>query len=118
LILDQTQRNLQPSMPKWIHLSSPVDAALPRRVHCRDSEPLGIDTQADQEAGAGREVASLLRGRADRVCRLLAVGRAGAKCDVVAPTLVRVKAGDRVKTDRRDAEKLARNHRSGDLTAV
>src|SRR3981189_1887273 len=39
----------------------------------------------------------------------------GVKCDVVAPTLVPVKAGDRVKTDRRDAEKLARSHRSGDL---
>jgi hypothetical protein len=42
----------------------------------------------------------------------------GVKCDVVAPTLVPVKAGDRVKTDRPDAEKLARSHRSGDLTAV
>src|SRR5277367_102313 len=42
----------------------------------------------------------------------------GVKCDVVAPTLVPVKAGDRVKTDRRDAEKLARSHRSGDLTSV
>ena len=42
----------------------------------------------------------------------------GIKCDVVAPTLVPVKAGDRVKTDRRDAEKLARCYRSGDLTAV
>ena len=42
----------------------------------------------------------------------------GVACEVVAPTLVPVKAGDRVKTDRRDAEKLARCHRSGDLTAV
>ena len=33
--------------------------------------------------------------------------RMGAKCEVVAPTLVPVKAGDRVKTDRRDALKLA-----------
>jgi transposase len=40
------------------------------------------------------------------------------KCEVVAPTLVPVKAGDRVKTDRRDAEKLARSYRSGDLTPV
>jgi excisionase family DNA binding protein len=37
---------------------------------------------------------------------------------VVAPTLVPVKAGDRVKTDRRDALKLARSYRAGDLTAV
>lgn len=42
----------------------------------------------------------------------------GVSCAVVAPTLVPVKAGDRVKTDRRDAEKLARCHRAGDLTAV
>jgi transposase len=42
----------------------------------------------------------------------------GVQCEVIAPTLVPVKAGDRVKTDRRDAEKLARSHRSGDLTAV
>ena len=35
----------------------------------------------------------------------------GAKCEVVAPTLVPVKSGERVKTDRRDALKLARNYR-------
>jgi transposase len=42
----------------------------------------------------------------------------GVACEVIAPTLVPTKAGDRVKTDRRDAEKLARSYRSGDLTAV
>lgn len=42
----------------------------------------------------------------------------GVACEVIAPTLVPKKAGDRVKTDRRDAEKLARSYRSGDLTAV
>ena len=42
----------------------------------------------------------------------------GVRCEVVAPTLIPTKAGDRVKTDRRDAEKLARSHRAGDLTAV
>ena len=42
----------------------------------------------------------------------------GAKCEVVAPTLVPVKSGERVKTDRRDALKLARNYRAGELTAV
>jgi transposase len=34
-------------------------------------------------------------------------------CEVVAPTLVPVKPGDRVKTDRRDALKLARSYRAG-----
>jgi transposase len=42
----------------------------------------------------------------------------GVACEVVAPTLVPVKAGDRVKTDRRDAIKLARSYRAGDLTPV
>jgi len=42
----------------------------------------------------------------------------GVGCEVIAPTLVPMKAGDRVKTDRRDAERLARSYRSGDLTAV
>ena len=42
----------------------------------------------------------------------------GVACAVIAPTLVPKKPGDRVKTDRRDALKLARSHRSGDLTAV
>jgi len=42
----------------------------------------------------------------------------GVACEVIAPTLAPVKAGDRVKTDRRDAERLARSYRSGDLTAV
>ena len=42
----------------------------------------------------------------------------GVHCDVVAPTLIPVRSGDRVKTNRRDAQKLARCYRSGDLTAV
>jgi len=42
----------------------------------------------------------------------------GVACEVIAPSLVPVKAGDRVKTDRRDAAKLARSYRAGDLTAV
>jgi transposase len=42
----------------------------------------------------------------------------GVRCEVIAPTLVPMKAGDRVKTDRRDAERLARSYRSGDLTPV
>ena len=42
----------------------------------------------------------------------------GASCEVVAPTLVPRKPGERVKTDRLDAEKLARCYRAGDLTPV
>jgi transposase len=42
----------------------------------------------------------------------------GDDCWVVAPSLMPQKAGDRVKTDRRDAVQLARLARSGDLTPV
>jgi transposase len=42
----------------------------------------------------------------------------GYVCWVVAPSLIPKKAGDRVKTDRRDAVQLARLMRSGDLTPV
>jgi len=42
----------------------------------------------------------------------------GVDCMVVASTLVPMKAGDRVKTDRRDAQRLAKSFRAGELTAV
>ena len=43
---------------------------------------------------------------------------AGIACEVIAPSLVPVQPGARVKTDRRDAKKLAQYLRSGDLTAI
>ena len=37
---------------------------------------------------------------------------------MVAPSLIPMKAGDRVKTDRRDAVMLAKLHRAGELTPI
>ena len=42
----------------------------------------------------------------------------GFDCMVCAPSLIPKKPGDRVKTDRRDAIKLVRSLRAGDLSAV
>lgn len=42
----------------------------------------------------------------------------GWDCQVIAPSLIPRKVGDRVKTDRRDSITLARLHRAGELTAV
>ncbi|MBP2316115.1 IS110 family transposase [Azospirillum soli] len=42
----------------------------------------------------------------------------GHACIVVAPSLIPIRAGDRVKTDRRDALTLARLHRAGELTVI
>jgi transposase len=44
--------------------------------------------------------------------------RIGVRCDVIAPSLVPVRAGDRVKTDRRDAKRLVRLYRAGELVFV
>jgi transposase len=42
----------------------------------------------------------------------------GVACDVVAPSLIPRRSGDRVKTDKRDASRLARLHRAGELTPI
>jgi transposase len=42
----------------------------------------------------------------------------GLACDVIAPALIPRRAGDRVKTDRRDAHHLAVLYRAGALTAI
>jgi transposase len=42
----------------------------------------------------------------------------GVECEVVAPSMTPKRAGERVKTDRRDARKLARLLRAGELTGV
>ena len=109
---------------------------------------LGLDVHAETIAVAiaepDGEVRSLgtIANRAESVCKLVKklgpaehlkacyeagptgyvlywqLAELGVACEVIAPTLVPMKAGDRVKTDRRDAERLARSYRSGDLTAV
>ena len=43
---------------------------------------------------------------------------AGWSCDVIAPSLVPKKSGERIKTDSRDAVKLAQHLRAGELVAV
>ena len=96
---------------------------------------------ADGDGGAPENVATIPNDRAlllKQLKRLGANGRlrccyeagptgfglyralraAGIDCVVIAPSLVPKQAGDRIKTDRRDAVKLARFLRSGDLTEV
>jgi transposase len=47
-----------------------------------------------------------------------ALTAAGIPCDVIAPALIPRRAGDRIKTDRRDAAQLAILYRAGALTAI
>ncbi len=60
----------------------------------------------------------MLGSGADRVCAVLAADHTGRGMPGGGPYVSSRKSGDRVKTDRRDAEKLARCHRAGELTAV
>ena len=46
------------------------------------------------------------------------LSRQGLRCEVVAPSSIPRRSGDRVKTDRRDAIMLARLARAGELSAV
>lgn len=93
----------------------------------RDGEVRSLGTYANSEASVGRLVKKLGGAGKWKACYEAGptgyvlywqLARLGVECIVVAPTLIPMKAGDRVKTDRRDAERLARGLRAGDLTGV
>jgi transposase len=75
-----------------------------RRLIARFEDPRRV--WACYEAGpTGYELARILRA-------------AGMRCEVIAPSLIPSRPGDRVKTDRRDARRLALLFRAGQLSAV
>jgi transposase len=80
------------------------DAECVRRLIKRVGRPSGI--WACYEAGpTGYDLYRLL-------------GAMKVRCDVVAPSLTPKGRGDRVKTDKRDARRLAGLHRAGELTVI
>ncbi len=92
-----------------------------------DREEPTLDKNSSDEESVRRLIARFPDRTALRVCyeagptgydlaRLL--HRWGVSCDVIAPSLVPRAAGDKVKTDKRDARRLARLHRAGELTAI
>jgi transposase len=78
------------------------------------------------------DIDKLIRRLQSKACRLVFAYEAGPcgyvlyryltkkglECQVIAPSLIPKRPGDKVKTDRRDAVELARLLRSGDLTPV
>lgn len=75
-----------------------------RRLVARFGDPSRV--WACYEAGpTGYELARLLRSL-------------GVHCEVIAPSLIPSRPGDRVKTDRRDAARLALLFRAGQLSSV
>ena len=66
----------------------------------------GSDVRCVYEAGpCGYELYRYIRGR-------------GLSCEVAAPALTPRRPGEKVKTDRRDADKLGRFYRAGELTLI
>ncbi len=92
------------------------------------SEPQVVAELPNDTARLLKELRKLSRGGAELGCCYeagptgfgvhRALRDAGIECVVIAPSLIPKQAGVRVKTDRRDAVKLARFHRSGDLTPI
>ena len=83
-------------------ISSDEDAV--RHLVARFADPRRV--RACYEAGpTGYELARLL-------------GSLGVRCEVIAPSLIPTAPGDRVKTDKRDARRLVRLYRAGQLVAI
>jgi transposase len=90
----------------------------------RDGEVLRLSADLNESRRLFRRLAA--RGTVRACCEASAVGfvvhrvleRDGFSCQVIAPSLIPTKPGERRKTDRRDALQLARLYRSGHLTPV
>jgi len=105
-----------------VHKFSIVAAVLPPaggvpEVHRIETTPKAIRRFIDRLGGPGGLAVAYEAGPGGfELLRLL--GGLGVACDVIAPSLVPVRAGDRIKTDRRDAKKLVRLLRAGELVFV
>lgn len=93
----------------------------------RDGEVRSLGTIPNDPESVRRLIAKLGNRRSLQVCYEAGpcgyalywqLTSMGVECFVIAPSLIPKKAGDKVKTDRRDAEKLARCLRAGELTPV
>ena len=93
----------------------------------RDERPTEFETGMDRQ-GIQRLIERLKQEKAEVRCVYEAgpcgyelyrqLREAGMKCEVIAPALTPRKPGDRIKTNRRDAQKLGRLHRAGELTVI
>lgn len=93
------------------------DGSLPENLAIIPNETTGLLRQL-RKLGALRELRCCYEAGPTGFGLCRALQEAGVNCIVVAPSLVPTQSGNRVKTDRRDAVKLARFLRSGDLTAI
>ncbi len=95
----------------------PWDAVRPPEVATIENHPKAIARLVNRPTGSQQVVFVYEAGPCGyEVQRQLT--ELGCRVAVIAPTLTPVRPGDRVKTNRRDAEKLARLYRAGELTEI
>jgi transposase len=105
-----------------VHKDSISAAILRPRLEVPDVEKISSDDESVR-----RFISRFKQPKQLRVCyeagptgfgvaRLLTA--MNVSCEVVAPSLIPKAAGDRVKTDRRDARRLARLYRAGELVPI
>lgn len=112
----------------WVGMDVHADKIVVAVYHEREQEAREEWELIPDERGLGRLVKKL-RALSGKVRCIYEAGPCGYMlqrfltrkriiCDVAAPSLIPRKPGDRVKTDRRDARKLGRLYRSGELTTI
>lgn len=101
----EDQREAQPEIYGSVTTSQHALERVIRRIAKARKLPLSSLHLCYEASGCGFWIARLFE-------------RLGVRCDVIAPSLIPTKAGDRVKTDKRDAAKLAKHLRSNDLVSV
>lgn len=93
----------------------------------RKAEEFTIDNDEKSVRKLARRLTRAAKGREVRICYEAGTcgytlqrrfEAASVVCEVIAPSLIPRKPGERIKTDRRDAVKLAELHRAGVLTTV
>jgi transposase len=110
--------------PATVHVGLDVHAGSVRLAAVRGDELLDERTLPHDPEAVARVVSRWPRVRCCYEAGPTGFGLArhlrsrGIACDVVAPGLVRVRPGDRVKTDPRDARRLARLHAGGLLVPI
>jgi transposase len=104
------------------HKLSIVAATLPRsggqpQLHEIENTPIALRRLVDR-LGGGRGLAVCYEAGPVGWQLKRQLDELGVACDVIAPSLIPVRAGERIKTDRRDAKRLVRLFRAGELTFV
>ncbi len=112
----------------WVGLDWHADSVVGSVFAATGSEPLerlegvpdarGLARLTRRLKGLGRDVRCVYEAGPCGYEPQRTLARAGIACAVAAPSLIPRRPGDRVKTDRRDAEKLGRFYRAGELTLI